>query len=44
MLLELEDVQVHYGQVEALKGITVKVDQGEIVTLIGANGPGRRPR
>ncbi len=41
MLLELEDVQVHYGQVEALKGITAKVDQGEIVTLIGANGAGK---
>jgi len=34
-------VQVHYGQVEALKGITVTVDEGEIVTLIGANGAGK---
>ncbi len=41
MLLELEEVQVHYGQVEALKGITVGVDEGEIVTLIGANGAGK---
>jgi branched-chain amino acid transport system ATP-binding protein len=41
MLLELDDVQVHYGQVEALKGITVSVDEGEIVTLIGANGAGK---
>ncbi|MDQ6696589.1 MAG: ATP-binding cassette domain-containing protein, partial [Actinomycetota bacterium] len=41
MLLELADVQVHYGQVEALKGITVSVDEGEIVTLIGANGAGK---
>ncbi len=41
MLLELADVQVHYGQVAALKGITVTVDEGEIVTLIGANGAGK---
>ncbi len=41
MLLELDDVHVHYGQVEALKGITVSVDEGEIVTLIGANGAGK---
>jgi len=41
MLLELEDVHVHYGKVEALKGISVAVDEGEIVTLIGANGAGK---
>ncbi len=41
MLLELNEVRVHYGQVEALKGITVTVDEGEIVTLIGANGAGK---
>jgi branched-chain amino acid transport system ATP-binding protein len=41
MLLELEEVHVHYGKVEALKGITVAVDEGEIVTLIGANGAGK---
>jgi branched-chain amino acid transport system ATP-binding protein len=41
MLLELDSVRVHYGKVEALKGISVTVDEGEIVTLIGANGAGK---
>ena len=41
MLLELDDVHVHYGKVEALKGISITVDEGEIVTLIGANGAGK---
>jgi branched-chain amino acid transport system ATP-binding protein len=41
MLLEVEDIRVHYGKVEALKGISVTVDEGEIVTLIGANGAGK---
>ena len=41
MLLELEDVHVYYGKIEALKGITITVDEGEIVTLIGANGAGK---
>jgi len=40
-LLELEDVRVHYGKVEALKGISLTVDEGEIVTLIGGNGAGK---
>jgi branched-chain amino acid transport system ATP-binding protein len=40
-MLELGDVHVHYGKVEALKGVTVSVQQGEIVTLIGANGAGK---
>jgi branched-chain amino acid transport system ATP-binding protein len=41
MLLELEDVHVHYGKIAALRGISFEVDEGEIVTLIGANGAGK---
>jgi len=40
-LLELENVHTYYGHVHALKGISLKVDEGEIVTLIGANGAGK---
>jgi branched-chain amino acid transport system ATP-binding protein len=41
MLLEIEDIHVHYGKIAALKGVSVTVDEGEIVTLIGANGAGK---
>ena len=41
MLLELIDVHVHYGKVEALKGVSLEVGQREIVALIGANGAGK---
>jgi branched-chain amino acid transport system ATP-binding protein len=41
VLLELHDLHVHYGKVEALKGISCTVEAGEIVTLIGANGAGK---
>jgi branched-chain amino acid transport system ATP-binding protein len=40
-LLELENVVSAYGKVEALKGLTLRVEQGEIVTLLGANGAGK---
>ena len=40
-LLELKDVHVKYGDMEALKGIDCEVNEGEIVTLIGANGAGK---
>jgi branched-chain amino acid transport system ATP-binding protein len=40
-LLELEDVHVFYGNIEALKGISLTVARGEIVTLIGSNGAGK---
>ncbi len=41
MLLEVRDLQVAYGAIAALKGISFDVAQGEIVTLIGANGAGK---
>ncbi|MBN1367903.1 MAG: ABC transporter ATP-binding protein [Dehalococcoidales bacterium] len=41
MLLEIKDLWVHYGRAEALKGISMEVEEGSIVTLIGANGAGK---
>jgi branched-chain amino acid transport system ATP-binding protein len=40
-ILELEDVHTYYGSIQALKGISINVQAGEIVTLIGANGAGK---
>ena len=40
-MLELREVEVAYGNIRALKGISLKVAQGELVTLIGANGAGK---
>lgn len=41
MLLEIKDLSVHYGVIQALKGVSLEVDEGEIVSLIGANGAGK---
>jgi branched-chain amino acid transport system ATP-binding protein len=41
MRLEIKDLHVFYGKIEGIKGISVVVNQGEIVTLIGANGAGK---
>jgi len=40
-LLEINDIHVYYGNIRALKGISLTVDEGEIVTLIGGNGAGK---
>jgi branched-chain amino acid transport system ATP-binding protein len=41
IVLELQDVHTYYGSIHALKGISLKVHEGEVVTLIGANGAGK---
>ena len=40
-MLELHDVHTYYGNIHAFKGITIEVEQGEIVTLIGRTEPAR---
>jgi branched-chain amino acid transport system ATP-binding protein len=40
-LLEINDIHTYYGAIQALHGVSVQVDEGEIVTLIGANGAGK---
>lgn len=40
-MLELDNIHTYYGNIEALKGISLTISQGEIVTLIGANGAGK---
>ncbi len=40
-LLIIEDLQIHYGAIEALKGISLYLDEGEIVAVLGANGAGK---
>ena len=41
MLLEIDDITLAYGRIEALHGISVEVNEGEIVALVGANGAGK---
>ena len=41
MLLDVNDLHVHYDKVEAVKGVSLKVEAGSIITLIGANGAGK---
>ena len=40
-LLEIKDMHVHYGAIHAIQGINIKVNQGEIVTILGSNGAGK---
>ena len=40
-MLKVNDIDVYYGNIHALKGISLEVNEGEIVTLIGANGAGK---
>ena len=40
-MLELDDIHTSYGSIEALKGISITVEEGEVVTLIGSNGAGK---
>ena len=41
MLLEMKDIVVHYEKAEALKGISIEINEGELITIIGANGAGK---
>lgn len=40
-LLEVQDIRTYYGAIEALKGVSLTVEEGEVVTLIGSNGAGK---
>ena len=42
-MLEVKDLEVYYGMIQAIKGISFEVNQGEVVALIGANGAGKQP-
>ena len=41
MLFEINDMRIHYGKIEAVKGISMTLEKGQIVALIGANGAGK---
>ena len=40
-MLSVKDLHVHYGAIHAIKGVSLEVNDGEIVSLIGANGAGK---
>ncbi len=40
-MLEVKDLQVYYGMIQAIKGVSFHVEEGEVIALIGANGPER---
>ena len=42
-MLEVEGIHTYYGQIHALKDVSITVEKGEIVTIIGANGAGKSP-
>ncbi len=41
IMLEIKDIHTYYGNIHALKGVSLTVSQGEVVTLIGSNGAGK---
>jgi branched-chain amino acid transport system ATP-binding protein len=41
VLLEVEDISVYYDSIQALKGVSLELDQGELVTIVGSNGAGK---